>query len=223
MDFNNNNSFNHDINPYFTSTSFDSDNSDLAMYNMNQAYMPSWDYPIQYDPYLQSYNQDFQNNFNSSQSSWGFTYPESNFQPSCPQFPQYSFPNCDSYTPFPEPPIEEKSSLERSIEESLQQMQNLLNSQSFPHQTPHTPFLEHPIEEEFEIEKRLEVFCEKVQRFQNMLDSLSQPNFQESYSSFLVSPIQNEQPSILDLSMEPLRKSEQQSQNLIDLQFHHNF
>jgi len=36
------------------------------------------------------------------------------------------------------------------------------------------------------------------------VDSLSQPNFQESYSSFSVSPIQNEQPSILDLSMEPL-------------------
>ena len=34
-------------------------------------------------------------------------------------------------------------------------------------------------------------------------------NFQESYSSFPVSPIQNEQPSILDLSMEALRESEQ--------------
>ena len=82
---------------------------------------------------------------------------------------------------FPEPPIEEKSSLERSIEESLQQMQNLLNSQSFPRQTPHTPFLEQPIEEESEPEKCLEVFCD---RMQNMLDSLSQPNFQESYSLF---------------------------------------
>ena len=43
MNFNNNNSFNHNMNPYFTLTSFDSDNSNPAMYNMNQLYMPSWD------------------------------------------------------------------------------------------------------------------------------------------------------------------------------------
>jgi len=72
MDFNNNNSFNHNINPYFTPTSFDSDNSDPAMYNMNQPYMPGWDYPTQYDPYLQSYDYNIQNNFNSSQSCWHF-------------------------------------------------------------------------------------------------------------------------------------------------------
>jgi len=65
----------------------------------------------------------------------------------------------------------------------------LLNSQSFPYQTPHTPFLEHPIEEESKLEKCLKVFCD---RMQNMLDSSSPLNFQESYSSFLVSPIQNE-------------------------------
>jgi len=93
--------------------------------------------------------------------------------------------------------------------ESQQQIKNLLNSQSFPNQTPYTPFPEYLIEEESELEKRLEVFCEKVQRFQNMLDSSSQPNFQESYSSFPVSLIQNDQPSILDLSMEPLYESEQ--------------
>jgi len=103
------------------------------------------------------------------------------------------------------------------MEESLQQVQNLINSQSFPHQTPQTPFLEPPIEEEFELEKRLEVFCE---RMQNMLDSSSQPKFQESYSSFPVSPIQNEQPSILDLSMEPLHQFDQ---NLMDSQIHRNF
>ena len=51
MDFNNNNSFNYNMNPYSTPTSFDADNSDPAMYNMNQLYMPSWDYPNQYDPY----------------------------------------------------------------------------------------------------------------------------------------------------------------------------
>ena len=49
------------------------------------------------------------------------------------------------------------------MEESLQQMQNLLNSQFFSNQTPYTPFLEHPIEEESELEERLEVFCEKLQ------------------------------------------------------------
>jgi len=38
MDFNNNNSFNYNMNPYFTPTSFDSDNSNPAMYNMNQPY-----------------------------------------------------------------------------------------------------------------------------------------------------------------------------------------
>ena len=108
------------MNPYFTLTSFDSDNSNLTMYNMNQSYMPSWDYPTQYDPYPQPYDHNFQNNFNSSQSSWGFTYLESNFQPSCPNFSQYSFPNFDSYTPFPVSPTEEKSNLERSMEDMLE-------------------------------------------------------------------------------------------------------
>ena len=72
--------------------------------------------------------------------------------------------------------------------ESQQQIQNFLNSQSFPNQTPYTPFLEHLIEEESELEKHLEVFCE---RMQNISDSSSQPNYQESYLSFPVSPIQN--------------------------------
>ena len=90
------------------------------MYNMNQPYMPSWDYPNQYDPYPQPYDHNFQNNFNSSQSSWGFTSPESNLQPSYPQFLQSSFPDSASYPPFPEPPIVEKSSLERTLEEVIE-------------------------------------------------------------------------------------------------------
>ena len=114
MDFNNNNFFNPNMNPYFTPTSFDSDNSNPAMYNINQPYMPSENYPTQYDPYPQSYDYNFQNNFHSSQSSWGFTSLESNFQPHCPQFSQYSFPDSASYPPFPEPPNEEKSSLQRT-------------------------------------------------------------------------------------------------------------
>ena len=45
MDFDNNNFFNLNMNPYFILTSFDSDNSNPAIYNMNQPYMPGWDYP----------------------------------------------------------------------------------------------------------------------------------------------------------------------------------
>ena len=59
MDFNNNNSFNYDMNPYFTLTSFDSDNSDPAMYNMNQQFMSGWDYLTHYDLYPQSYDHNF--------------------------------------------------------------------------------------------------------------------------------------------------------------------
>ena len=113
MDFNNNNFFNPNMNSYFTPTSFDSDNSDPAIYNMNEPYMPSWDYLTQYD-----YN--FQNDFHSSQSSWGFTSPESNFQPHYPQFSQYSFLDSASYPPFLEPPIEEKSPLQRTLEEAIE-------------------------------------------------------------------------------------------------------
>ena len=70
MNFNNNNSFNHNMNLYFTPISFDSDNSNPIMYNMNQPFMPSWDYPNQYDPYPQTYDYNFQTNFNSSQGQW---------------------------------------------------------------------------------------------------------------------------------------------------------
>jgi len=141
----------------------------------------------------------------------GIYLPESNFQPPYLQFSQYSFPDFAYYTPFPEPPSEEKFDLKRSTEamfKSQQQIQNLLNSQSFLYQTSYTPFLDYPIEEKSELEKSLEVFCETAQQFQNILDSLSQQNFQESYSSFSVAPIQNKQPSILEMNMELLRESE---------------
>ena len=65
---------------------------------------------------------NYQINFNSSQSQCGFTSPESNFQPTCspylpcPQFSQYSFPGFASYTSFLNQPIEEKSELEKSLE-----------------------------------------------------------------------------------------------------------
>jgi len=59
MDFNNNNFFNLNMKPYFTLTSFDSDNSDPTMYDMNQPYMSGWNYPTQYDSYPQSYDYNF--------------------------------------------------------------------------------------------------------------------------------------------------------------------
>jgi len=56
-----------------------------------------------------------------------------------------------------------------------------------------------------------------------MLDSSSQPNFQESYSFFSVTQIQNEQSSILKMNMKLLREFEKQSQNMMDSRLHHNF
>jgi len=44
------------MNSYFTLISFDSDNSNPAIYNMNQPYKSDRDYLTQYDPYPQSYN-----------------------------------------------------------------------------------------------------------------------------------------------------------------------
>ena len=93
-----------------------------AYHNFNQPSVPDWSYPNQYNPCPQSYNYNFQNNFNSSQSQWGFTSPEFNFQPTCPPYPpcpeflQYSFRDFTSYTPFLDQPIEEKFELEKSIE-----------------------------------------------------------------------------------------------------------
>jgi len=116
MDCNNNNFFNPNMYQYFIPTSFASDNSDPAKSNEPTIYA-GWDYPTQYDPYPQSYDHNFQYNFNSSQSQWGITSPESNFQPFCPQ---YSFLDSASYPPFPVPPTEEKSNLERSMEAMLE-------------------------------------------------------------------------------------------------------
>jgi len=112
------------MNSYFTPILFVSDNSNLAYFNMNQPNTPGWTYPNQYNLYPQSYDHNFQNNFNSSQSQWGCTSLGSNFLPPCPQFSQFSkspFPNFASYTPFPGPPIEEKFELEKSIEANLQE------------------------------------------------------------------------------------------------------
>ena len=96
---------------------------------MHQPNTPGWPYPNQYNPYPHSYDYNFQNNFNSSQSHWGFKSPEPNFQPPCPPYPpcpqytQYSSPDFASYTPFYEPPIKEKS---KSIEANLQEAEQHL-------------------------------------------------------------------------------------------------
>ena len=58
-------------------------------HNFNQPSVSDWFYPNQYNPCPQSYDHNFQINFNSSQSQRGFTSSELNFQPHCPQFPQY--------------------------------------------------------------------------------------------------------------------------------------
>ena len=131
MAFNNNNSFHPNSNPYFTQTPFYSDNSNPAFYNKHQPNTPGWPYPNQYDPCPPN-NYNFHNDFNSSPSHWEFTYPESNFQTPCPpyspspHYPQYSFPDSASYTPFSGPPIEEKFELEKSIEANLQEVEQQL-------------------------------------------------------------------------------------------------
>jgi len=112
IDFNNN-FFNSNMNPYFTPTSFDSDNSNPAFNNMNQSKRPDWMYSTQYNSYLQSYDQIFQNNLNSSHSRSEFASPEPNFQP---PFHNIFFSNFASYTSFLESPTKEKSELEKSIE-----------------------------------------------------------------------------------------------------------
>jgi len=117
----NNNFFNFNGNPCYTSASF-SDITYPTYNNFNQFSVSDWSNPNQYNPCPQSYDHNFQNNSNSSQSQWGFTSPESNFQPTfppyppCPQFSQYSFPDFASYTHFLDQPIEEKSELDKSIE-----------------------------------------------------------------------------------------------------------
>ena len=80
----NNNFTNFNGNPYYTAFS---DITNPAYHNFNQPSMPDWSYPNQYNQCPQSYNHNFQNNFNFSQSQWGFTSPESNFQPTCPPYP----------------------------------------------------------------------------------------------------------------------------------------
>ena len=91
---------------------------------LSQPNTPCWTYPNQYNPYPQSYNHNFQNNFHSLQSQWGFTSPESNFQPTCPPYPPYSQYFQDSYSVRP---VQNRkpSILEMSMRESKQQSQKI--------------------------------------------------------------------------------------------------
>ena len=125
-----NNNFSN-FNPYYTPTSF-SDITNPAYHNFNQPSVPDWSYPNQYNLCPQSYNHNFQNNFNSSQSQWGITSPESNFQPTCPLYPPCPQYFQDSYSV---PPVQNRkpSILEMSMHESKQKSQNLMDSQ-FHHQ-----------------------------------------------------------------------------------------
>ena len=79
-----------------------------------------------------SYDYNFHNDFNSSQSQWGFTYPEHNFQPTCPPYPPSPQYFQESYSV---PPVQNRkpSILERSMRESKQQSQNLMDSQFHYH------------------------------------------------------------------------------------------
>ena len=142
------------MNPYFTPTPYDSDNSNPAFYNMHQPNTPGWPYPNQYDPYPPSNNYNFHNNFNSSQSHWGFTYPESNFQPPCPPYPPSPQHFQDTYSV---PPVQNEtpSILEMSMRESKHKSQNLMDSQFHYHFQDNTSSF-HPDNEFLNYRKMLE-------------------------------------------------------------------
>jgi len=211
-----NNSFHPNNKPYFTQTPFYSDNSNPAFYNMHQLNTPGWPYPNQYDPCPPSNNYNFHNNFNSSPSHWGFTYPESNFQHPCPsyppspQYPQHSFPDFASHTPFSEPPIEEKSELLRSLEANLQRADQKLQTlaspipQYFQESYSVSPFHN---EQPFALETSKELLCESKLQSPHICDSHYSQTFQsqDSYTPIL------EQPSVeisrLEKSIDILQES----------------
>ena len=63
-----NNSFNFNMNPYFTLTLFDSNRSNPALHKKDKPDKPDWMYSTQYNPNRLSDDQHFKNNFNYSQS-----------------------------------------------------------------------------------------------------------------------------------------------------------
>ena len=158
---------------------------------MHQPHTPGWPYPNMYDPYTPSNDYNVQNNFNSSSSHWGFTYPESNFQNPCPSYspcPQYSFPESTSYTPFSEPPFEDKSDLLRSLEANLQRAEQTL-PEPFPSPVPQyfqesysvAPFHN---EQPFVMETSKDLLCESTLPSPHIFDSQFHHHFQDNTSSF---------------------------------------
>ena len=107
MDFNNNNLFNHNMNSYFTPISFDSDNSDPAMYNINNHIGRIGIIRLNTTHTTNLMAITFKI-ISTLHRVNGDSPPPSQIFNHLSQFSQYSFPNFDSYTPFPEPPIEEK-------------------------------------------------------------------------------------------------------------------
>ena len=184
--------------PYVTHTPY-SDNSNPVFYNMHQPHTPGWPYPNQYDPYPPSNNYNVQNNFNSSPSHWGFTYPESNFQNPCPQ---HSFPESTSYTPFSEPLFEEKSELQRSIEANLQQatqhFQKTLASPIPPYFQESYSVPPLPNEQPFVMETSKDLLCESTFPSSHIFDSHYSQNFrnQDSYTPILGQPFESQDESI---------------------------
>ena len=120
-----NNNFSN-FNTYYTPNSF-SDITNPAYHNFDQSSVPEWSYPNNYNPHPPYYNYNFHNNFNSSQSSWGFDSPESNSQPNCPPYPPSPHSFNDSYS---DPPIQNRKPSIRemmSMHESKQQQPSILN------------------------------------------------------------------------------------------------
>jgi len=101
MAYNNNSNFN----PYYTPNYY-SDITNPAYPNFDQSSVPEWSYPNEYNPHPPSYDYNFHNNFNSSQSSWGFESPESNSQPNCPPYPSSPHFSQNSYS---DPPIQNRT------------------------------------------------------------------------------------------------------------------
>ena len=95
MDYNHNHSYAYS-DPYFIPPSFDSDITNPAYHNFNQPSMSDWSYPNQYIPQSQYYEQDWNNHHYSSQSQWGYNFPESYchppFQHSVSNFPSHDQP-----------------------------------------------------------------------------------------------------------------------------------
>ena len=116
----------------------------------------------------------------------GIHLPESNFQPHFSQFSQYSFPGSASHPPFPEPPIEEKSELEKSMEVMLEvqkQLENMTASsdpQNFQNSCSSFP---EQLKGKSLFEKTMEFVQETKHIMQNTIEFPCPPNVHTTYKS----------------------------------------